>query len=116
KELNGIIYQIFLSDLNIKKLTDLGKHIQTYKKQLFTCLKYEGVDATNNKAERKLRHLVLKRKTNFGTKTKKGDEILEINLSILLSLWWQNKKTFFLILISCWVVRVVSSLRMLVMS
>ncbi|MFH1233199.1 MAG: transposase [Patescibacteria group bacterium] len=70
--------------------------LNNLKKQLFTCLKYKGVDATNNKAERKLRHLVLKRKTSFGTKTKKGDEILEINLSILLSLWWQNKKNFFL--------------------
>lgn len=96
KELDGIISQIFLSETRIKKLADLGKQMRTYKKQLFTCLKHNGVDATNNKAERKLRHLVLKRKMSFGTKTKKGDKILEINLSVLLSLWWQDKKNFFL--------------------
>ena len=69
--------------------------MQTYKNQLFTCLEYENADATNNKAEIKLRHLVLKRKMSFGTKTKKGDRTLEINLSVLLSLWWQNRKDFF---------------------
>jgi len=95
KELAGLIDQIFFSETNIKKLINLGKQMQTYKKQLFTCLKHRAVDATNNKAERKLRHLVLKRKTSFGTKTKKGDKILEINLSVLLSLWWQDRKKFF---------------------
>lgn len=96
KELDGIIDQIFFSETSIKKLACLGKQMRTYKKQLFTCLKHKGVDATNNKAERKLRHLVLKRKTSFGTKTRKGDKILEINLSVLLSLWWQDRKNFFL--------------------
>jgi hypothetical protein len=95
-ELDIVISRISSSKLSVKKLSNLGKQMQTYKKQLFTCLKYQGVDATNNKAERKLRHLVLKRKISFGTKTKKGDKILETNLSVLLSLWWQDKKNFFL--------------------
>lgn len=95
-ELEIIIKKISSSKLSVKKLSNLGKQMQTYKKQLFTCLKYQGVDATNNKAERKLRHLVLKRKISFGTKTKKGDKTLETNLSVLLSLWWQDKKNFFL--------------------
>lgn len=94
KDIDDVAQKIFLSDLKVKKLVDLGKQLQTYKKQLFTCLKHQGVDATNNKAERKLRHLVLKRKTSFGTKTEKGDKILETNLSVLLSLWWQDKKNF----------------------
>jgi transposase len=93
-ELEEIIKKIFSSEVDIKKLTDLGKQMQTYKNQLFTCLRYENVDATNNKAEQKIRHLVLKRRMSFGTKTKKGDRTLEINLSVLLSLWWQNRKDF----------------------
>ena len=96
QELAGIIERISSSPLSVKKLTDLGKQLRTYQKQVFTCLKYEGVAATNNKAERKLRHLVLKRKNSFGTKTEKGDKILEINLSVLLSLWWQDRKNFLL--------------------
>jgi transposase len=94
-ELDIIINRISSSRLSLKKLSNLGKQMQAYKKQLFTCLKYQGIDETNNKAERKLRHLVLKRKISFGTKTKKGDKILETNLSVLLSLWWQDRKNFF---------------------
>lgn len=83
------------SDCKIKKLTDLAKQLKTYKKQCFTCITHNGVDPTNNKAERKIRHLVLKRKNSFGTKTEKGDRVLEINMSVLLSLWWNSRPQFF---------------------
>ena len=83
------------TDCKIKKLTDLAKQLQTYKDQCFTCIVHEGVDPTNNKAERKIRHLVLKRKNSFGTKTEKGNRVLEINMSVLLSLWWNSRTQFF---------------------
>jgi len=50
----------------------------------------------NNKAERKLRHIVLKRKNCFGTKTEKGNQIMEVNMSVLLSLWWNDRDRFFM--------------------
>lgn len=80
---------------SVKKLTNLAKLMRDYKKQLFTCITHEGVDMTNNKAERKLRHIVLKRKNCFGTKSEKGNRIMEINMSVLLSLWWNNRDRFF---------------------
>lgn len=96
KELDGIVKKIFASpERSVKKLTDLAKQMRTYRDQLFTCVTHEGVATTNNKAERKLRHIVLKRKNCFGTKTKKGNMILEINLSVLLSLWSNSRKQFF---------------------
>lgn len=96
KELDGIVKKILASPRqSVKKLTDLAKQLRTYRNQLFTCVTHESVAATNNKAERKLRHIVLKRKNCFGTKTKRGNMIMEINMSVLLSLWWNNREQFF---------------------
>lgn len=77
-----------------KKLIDLAKLMEKYLSELFTCLKHDNVPAENNKAEQKLRHLVLKRKNSFGTKTDKGNETFSINTSILLSLWWNDRTNF----------------------
>ena len=96
-ELDDIIKKVINSPKqSVKKLTDLAKLMKEYKKQLFTCLTYQGVDMTNNKAERKLRHIVLKRKNCFGTKTEKGNQIMEVNMSVLLSLWWNDRDRFFM--------------------
>ncbi len=69
--------------------------MEDYRDRFFTCIKEKGVVPDNNKAERKIRGLVIKRKTSFGTKTEKGDKILEINYSVLMSAWWQDRKNFF---------------------
>ncbi len=95
-DLDGVIKEVMDNPRqSVKKLTDLAKLMKNYKKQLFTCIAREGVDTTNNKAERKLRHIVLKRKNCFGTKTEKGNRIMEVNMSVLLSLWWNNRDQFF---------------------
>jgi len=95
-DLDSIVKKVISSpEQSVKKLTDLAKLMNTYKKQLFTCITHEAVDMTNNKAERKLRHIVLKRKNCFGAKTKKGNQIMEVNMSVLLSLWWNDRGRFF---------------------
>lgn len=65
------------------------------KEKYFTCLDFKAVPTTNNKAERALRHLVLKRKCSFGSKTQKGAETMSVLCSVLLSLWWSKPKNFF---------------------
>ena len=77
-----------------KKLLDLSKLMNKYLDELFVCLKYDNVPADNNKAEQKLRHLVLKRKNSFGAKTDKGNETFSINASVMLSLWWNGRLNF----------------------
>lgn len=77
-----------------KKLTDIANLILKYKKELFTAITHDGIPLTNNKAEQGLRHLVLKRKNSFGTQSENGNKTLEINLSVLLSLWRQSKADF----------------------
>ena len=75
--------------LKIKK--SLVKNIQAY----FTCLDYDNIPLTNNKAERSLRPLVIKRRISFGSKTEAGAERTSILSSILLSLWWSKPVNFF---------------------
>jgi hypothetical protein len=72
--------------------TTLFKNIEQY----LTCLKFPDiVPIDNNKAERGLRHLVIKRKISYGSKTDKGAETTSILASVLLSLKWMNPNTFF---------------------
>lgn len=51
--------------------------------------------ADNNKAERGLRHIVLKRKASCGSKTQKGADTMSILCSTLLSCWWSKPENFF---------------------
>jgi transposase len=60
----------------------------------FTCLLYKGIPADNNKAERALRHMVIKRRTAFGSKTQKGAEVLSVLASVILSLYWTSPGSF----------------------
>jgi len=81
---------------------DDPKHLQRIKKTLlekiqnyFVCMEIEGIPMDNNKAERGLRPLVIKRKISFGSKTAKGAENLGILFSVLMSLWWKRPANFF---------------------
>lgn len=56
------------------------------KDRLFTCLT-ANTPCDNNRAERDLRQLVLKRKRSFGSKTQKGANALATILSICTTTW-----------------------------
>ena len=49
---------------------------------LWSFTEHPDVDATNNRAERAIRHAVLWRKTSAGTQTREGDRFVERILSI----------------------------------
>lgn len=78
-----------------KKLINLKLRLLKYCHALLTCITIPNIPPDNNKAERKLRHLVIKRKTSFGTKTPKGSHVFEINASVLLSQWWSSRTQWF---------------------
>lgn len=63
------------------------------KDHLFTFMKYDQVDATNNLAERKLRPAVIARKISCGNKTEKGANTWQI-LSSLIQTFIQQGKSF----------------------
>lgn len=77
------------------KLLNVKKALIKNKRAYFTCLNHENIPLTNNKAERALRPLVIKRKISFGSKTQAGAEHTSILASVLLSLWWKKPDNFF---------------------
>lgn len=77
------------------KITKIKKRLREKKEQYFTCIINEGIPPDNNKAERSLRPLVIKRKISFGSRTQRGAETTSILASVILSLWWTKPETFF---------------------
>jgi hypothetical protein len=69
--------------------------LRSNKEAYFVCLKYPGIPPDNNKAERAIRHLVIKRKACGGSKTQKGADVLSVLYSVLLSLYWRNPSDYF---------------------
>lgn len=84
-----------LHELDPKKLKAIKSRLCLRRDRYFTCMTNPGIPADNNKAERSLRHLVLKRKSSFGSRTQKGADLMSVLYSVLLSLWWRSKQTFF---------------------
>lgn len=80
--------------LDPKKLIDLKAGILEYRDCLFLCLTIDGIPADNNKAERVLRKLVIKRKKSFGVKTQKGARTMEVLLSVCQSLYNRDRNNF----------------------
>lgn len=78
-----------------KKLATLKDSLRRNRDAYFTCLYDDGIPCDNNKAERSLRHLVLKRKISFGSKTQRGADTLGVLASVLLSLYWRVGENFF---------------------
>lgn len=80
---------------NPKKLQTIKKTLLEKRENYFVWLKQEGIPLDNNKAERALRPLVIKRKISFGSKTAKGADNLGVLFSVVMSLWWKRPPNFF---------------------
>lgn len=83
------------SDNDPQKLKEIKIGLNRNAEKYFTCLTQPGIPADNNKAERGLRHIVLKRKISYGSKSQKGADTMGILCSALLSAWWNKPKNFF---------------------
>lgn len=77
------------------ELATLKASLRSNQQAYFVCLKYPNIPPDNNKAERALRHVVLKRKACFGSKTQKGADVASVLYSVLLSLHWRQPQDFF---------------------
>jgi hypothetical protein len=77
------------------KLKAIKQSLTDNAEKYFTCLLQPGIPADNNKAERGLRHIVLKRKISHGSKSQKGADTMAILCSTLLSCWWNKPENFF---------------------
>jgi|TARA_Y100000031_G_C8211517_1_gene381198 hypothetical protein len=77
------------------KLRQIKEGLQRNSEKYFTCLLQPGIPADNNKAERALRHIVLKRKISYGSKSQRGANATAILCTTLLSKWWDKPDSFF---------------------
>lgn len=76
-------------------LSKIKESLQKNREKYFTFLNHPGIPIDNNKAERALRHLVIKRKISFGSKTQRGAETTSILASVILSLKWNDPENWF---------------------
>jgi transposase len=58
---------------------------------VWTFVRVEGIDPTNNRAERQLRHAVLWRKVSYGTQSERGSRFVASMLTVLLSCQQQKR-------------------------
>jgi len=78
-----------------KKLATLKATFLANIDRYLLCVREPNIPITNNKAERSIRPLVLKRKISFGSKTQKGADIMSVLLSVCMTTWWKNQQNFY---------------------
>jgi len=72
----------------------LARHLLHEQPWIFTFLHCPGLDATNHRAERAIRGMVIARKVWGGNRTWKGAHTQEVLVSILRTSWQQGKDAF----------------------
>ncbi len=92
RKFKDILYDAFAnaSDSFSRFADRLLEHFQKF----FLFTRYEGVESTNNAAERALRHIVLWRKTSYGTQSELGSQFMERSVSIFQTLKKQGRDIF----------------------
>jgi transposase len=82
------------SDHEEKRVRALSRHLLDRAEALSTFADHEGVDPTNNAAERSLRKAVLWRKGSFGSQSERGCRFVERVLTVATTLRQQGRNVF----------------------
>ena len=77
--------RLLLRGLNCRhaRTAEVCRELYWYRQRLWTFLDHEGVEPTNNAAERALRHAVIWRKLSFGTQSAAGSRFVETMLTVI---------------------------------
>ncbi len=70
------------------------KELYNHRDGLWTFTKVEGIEPTNNTAERSLRPAVIYRKLSFGTQSAKGSRFIERILTVSETCRMQGRSVF----------------------
>jgi transposase len=70
------------------------KELVEHREHLWTFSEVEGVEPTNNAAERALRHAVIWRKLSFGTQSASGSRFVERMLTVIETCRRQDRNAF----------------------
>jgi transposase len=70
------------------------RELYEHRRWLWTFLRHEGVEPTNNAGERALRHAVIWRKLSFGTQSASGSRFVETMLTVIETCRQQGRNVF----------------------
>ena len=70
------------------------RELYEHREWLWTFLRHEDVEPTNNAGERSLRHAVIWRKLSFGTQSARGSRFVETMLTVVETCRQQGRSTF----------------------
>jgi transposase len=70
------------------------RELYQHRQWLWTFLRHEGVEPTNNAGERSLRHAVIWRKLSFGTQSAAGSRFVETMLTVIETSRQQRRNVF----------------------
>ena len=79
------------------KLAGKADEIWKLRQALWTFVEHEGIEPTNNLAERQLRHAVVWRKCSYGTDSAKGSRFVEAVLTVVLTARQQGRNALALL-------------------
>ena len=75
-----------------RKAAGLSRELAKWWAALWTFARVEGVEPTNNAAERALRPAVLWRKGSFGSDSEAGSQLAERLLTMVACCWQQGRR------------------------
>ena len=74
-----------------KRAQSTCRNILKWERSLLTFVRVEGIEPTNNNAERPLRRAVIWRKKSFGTQSETGSRFVERILTVVATLRQQGR-------------------------
>jgi len=77
-----------------KCMLGMCQELYDHRDWLWTFLRYEGIEPTNNASERSLRHAVIWRKLSFGTQSAAGSRFVETMLTVIETCRQQRRNVF----------------------
>ena len=77
-----------------KSLVGMCRELHEHREWLWTFVRCEGVEPTNNAGERALRHAVIWRKLSFGTQSAAGSRFVETMLTVIETCRQQHRNAF----------------------
>ena len=77
-----------------RRIQGMCRELYDHREWLWTFLRHEGIEPTNNASERSLRHAVIWRKLSFGTQSAGGSRFVETVLTVIETCRQQRRNVF----------------------
>ena len=92
EKINGLLQRGAFS--GNRRLVGMCQELDNHREWLWTFVDHEGIEPTNNTAERALRPAVIYRKLSFGTQSESGSRFLERILTVSETCRLQNRSIY----------------------